>query len=915
MARSKTTIDDEEKSYGVVFLLAVGLLLAGAVWTVWDDNISRRPWKKYQTEFSAIQIDRARAEIAAEEKRLAGDAEYQKVLDDLAAAEKSLASGEDARRLAEIARARAEASTVVDEWEFNLRLKKSEIEEAWYEYEHAVLTGASKEGPKAHLDELERQKSEIDAALQQAEARRRQIDNEAAEIRSVASTLERKKQDLETERERRRQKLDQLVLRLGPFELPTIPKIQQVVLNEFDRNAFDQAVARVERCESCHAGIDKAGFRDVAHPFRTHPDRKRLLAKHPPQKFGCTPCHGGQGAAVNSVATAHGDVKFWEHKLRRDEMVQASCIQCHADLRLPHAATIARGEQLFEQLGCHGCHLVEGYGDLDRVGPYLRRIGAKLEPGWLVRWIENPHEFRARTKMPNFLFNREQAVSVASYLLHASREESDAWLADHAPPAGIDPDDAAQVARGKALADSLGCRGCHGFAPDEAPGTLGENKDIAPNLSEVAEKTGGRWLYHWLKDPRGYSPVSRMPSLRLSDEEAADLVAFLLTLGSSDPADAALRAALESEERSEQGAALVRKYGCAGCHDIPGMEEETRIGVELTTFGSKPLEELFFGNRTDVPHTWHDWTYNKLKTPRTYETERIEQVMPQFDLAEADIEALLIFLHSRLEERIPDEYRPEDLAREKVLVEGRRVVAKYNCVGCHVIEEQGGAILPRYEETPTMAPPILNGEGAKVQPNWLFGFLKRPITLRPWLEIRMPTFGLSDGETTKLVEYFLAQESVEVPYVHVDPASSSPEYIEAGRLLATEDYFNCFSCHQQGDRKPEGPREGWAPDLALARRRLHPEWIVQWLRNPQALQPGTKMPAFYDFSDEAPDGPDDVLGGDDAKQVEALRDYVLNIDGQAAAPAAAEPPVVEAAAQDAGVPVGPRGETAETVSN
>jgi len=65
----------------------------------------------------------------------------------------------------------------------------------------------------------------------------------------------------------------------------------------------------------------------------------------------------------------------------------------------------------------------------------------------------------------------------------------------------------------------------------------------------------------------------------------------------------------------------VRKYGCAGCHDIPGMEAESRIGVELSTFGSKTKEELFFGDRTDIRETWDEWTYNKLLTPRTYETK------------------------------------------------------------------------------------------------------------------------------------------------------------------------------------------------------------------------------------------------------------------------------------------------------
>jgi hypothetical protein len=87
--------------------------------------------------------------------------------------------------------------------------------------------------------------------------------------------------------------------------------------------------------------------------------------------------------------------------------------------------------------------------------------------------------------------------------------------------------------------------------------------------------------------------------------------------------------------------------------------------------------------------------------------------------------------------------------------------------------------------------------------------------------------------------------------------------------LMTKDYFNCFSCHQQGDKKPEGPQSGWAPDLALAHQRLNPEWILKWIENPSALQPGTKMPSFY------PGGPDDILGGKQDQQIRALRDYIF----------------------------------------
>ena len=60
------------------------------------------------------------------------------------------------------------------------------------------------------------------------------------------------------------------------------------------------------------------------------------------------------------------------------------------------------------------------------------------------------------------------------------------------------------------------------------------------------------------------------------------------------------------------------------------------------------------------------------------------------------------------------------------------------------------------EDNVSFAPPILTGEGAKVQPSWLFSFLKALVTLRPWLSVRMPTFHFTDPDATDLVHYFAA---------------------------------------------------------------------------------------------------------------------------------------------------------------
>jgi hypothetical protein len=102
---------------------------------------------------------------------------------------------------------------------------------------------------------------------------------------------------------------------------------------------------------------------------------------------------------------------------------------------------------------------------------------------------------------------------------------------------------------------------------------------------------------------------------------------------------------------------------------------------------------------------------------------------------------------------------------------------QYNCIGCHEIENRGGFIRKYYEQNPTLAPPILNGEGEKVQSNWLYGFLNQPVPIRPWLQVRMPTFGFSAVNANALVDYFTGLSKVQNPYVYFGMPGRCPKKI------------------------------------------------------------------------------------------------------------------------------------------
>ena len=891
MAERGIDQSEEKKSYGSIFLIGIALLVVFSFWAFWDDNITRRPWKGVQARFYRLDYTKAQAAYDEENKKLQADTAYQDLSKKLAAAQASLKSGEAGRKLASLEKQEVQATVRFKELDQEVKFIKSELEEAWYEYDHAVQQKRNPEPYLKHIKELDKEKEKLDPELEKARQKRDQIKEEIKKITSVVKDLEDQLAKLTAERDKWVRVMENDVFKIGPLTFYKIPKIQQVNMDEFDRNRFDQPIARVDRCQTCHMAINRPGFEKEPHPFRTHPRREVLLADsaHPPDRFGCTSCHDGQGVAVNSVQQAHGEVHYWEYPLLRGVKVQSSCTSCHLDVqRFNNTPLLTTGQILFEQVGCTGCHLVKGYENIPKIAPSLRKISAKVDPSWMVRWIENPHKFRPRTRMPNFDLKQEEAVAIAAYLWSASKEDGDKWKQEHSLPSGFREGDASEVAKGKNLVESIGCKGCHGFAEGEFSTALGTDKDLVPNLKDVASKVGPQWVYHWIKNPRGFSPDTRMPSLRLSDDEATAITSYLMTLGNKPEAIPGIEQQL-ANANLKRGESLIRKYGCFGCHDIKGMEKESRIGVELTTFGSKALEELFFGNRTDIKETWDDWTYNKLKTPRIYATERVEQVMPQFDLSDEDIKALRTLLAGFRERKVGKRYLANQGERVVEVVEGRRLMHQYNCIGCHEIEGRGGFIRKYYQENPTLAPPILNGEGEKVQSPWLYSFLQSPIPIRPWLKLRMPTFGFSDEHGDQLVSFFNGLSKVEIPFTYFDDKKIPPEYLDAARLLVSKDYFNCFSCHQQGEKKPEGPPEGWAPDLTLARQRLSPNWIIKWLHDPQKVQPGTKMPSFY------PGGPDNILSGKEDAQIESLRDYIMTLGhSSAAASPAPRPPAARA---------------------
>ena len=115
------------------------------------------------------------------------------------------------------------------------------------------------------------------------------------------------------------------------------------------------------------AGLGVARSKDA--PFASHPNPD-LLKYHPLEKFGCSPCHGGNGRALDSVERGHGRYEHWLWPLYYPENYDAGCQQCHAsDSRTELAPVLNTGKELYRDKGCIGCHKFQGFDNQDELLP------------------------------------------------------------------------------------------------------------------------------------------------------------------------------------------------------------------------------------------------------------------------------------------------------------------------------------------------------------------------------------------------------------------------------------------------------------------------------------------------------------------------------------------------------------------
>ena len=395
-------------------------------------------------------------------------------------------------------------------------------------------------------------------------------------------------------------------------------------------------------------------------------------------------------------------------------------------------ASAERGQWLFESRGCLACHSHEKFPDIKSTqGPDLSRMGAKLKTDkgrqWLYSWVREPHRYHSRTRMPDVFLD--------------SIEEKDAQN----KPTGKVTDPAADV-----TAFLLGVE--TDWAPQDVPSRTELTADEEQALGDLA--------LEWLAS----DAIPRKRAAEYLQTGIPEKLAPKLK------ADERLLVGINDGNRTDRQLEFVArrtigKYGCFGCHDIPGFEDAKPIGTALVDWGRKETSKLAFENihkflethginpetpehdgraggvsplseppenqGADAPrspqaeehgdahavshghldpgdekfsadesyyiqsinsHGRDGFLWQKLRYPRSfdYKTTRNKNYnerlrMPKFPFSDAEREAVATFVLGLVKEPPAAKYIYKPDARQQAIVDGRQVLDRFNCGGCHTL--------------------------------------------------------------------------------------------------------------------------------------------------------------------------------------------------------------------------------------
>jgi cytochrome c2 len=387
-----------------------------------------------------------------------------------------------------------------------------------------------------------------------------------------------------------------------------------------------------------------------------------------------------------------------------------------------------RGKVLFETRGCLACHehhdfprASEYRGPKEIVqGPELSAIAEKFDEKrnpkgrqWLYSWIKDPPRYNVRTLMPNLYLDpipaadgkfTDPAADIVEYLL-----------------------DPAHVERANAEAGEESSTPKHDHKPWQPVKEASEPVDSQALKDLVIQYLRESFRESQLEDYyRNGLPERMRGELKVAEQD------LVVPEGQQ----------LTDEQRLKYiGRKSISKFGCYGCHDVPGFEDAKPIGTGLADWGRKDPSRLAFEHITHYLEHGHGgshagaeahgqgekkeesvhahnaeapthkeempgfyrkavehghrsgFIFQKLREPRSYDYKKTENKkyndrlrMPEFPFDNEEREAVITFVLGLVAEPPTEKYLYKPNDQQRALIAGKQVLETFNCGGCHILE-------------------------------------------------------------------------------------------------------------------------------------------------------------------------------------------------------------------------------------
>lgn len=575
-----------------------------------------------------------------------------------------------------------------------------------------------------------------------------------------------------------------------------------------------------------------------------------------------------------------------------------------------------RGQRFFAEKGCAACHTHPGAAGINPdFGPELSQIQKKVrrnadDPNfsdWLYTWLREPTRYHSRTRMPDLFLEPEvrgeetidPAADITAFLLSA---EGDLSGYQRSEVSDESLDKLAAVYLKKTITENqlqellagdgrYPARQIGAIKGDEIELVhsghvleLGENGQVKVAFDRAVESisTGSKLV--WMSgdavgaqaDVSGYDPATGV--LTLSGVAEGVAVDNRFAVNGVVSLDMKMRYV---------GRKTISRYGCYGCHEIPGFDTARPIGAALQDWGRKDTSKLALehieewlhhhgepdgssthervidtmkkmragGMETDQfaseeemeqelaatfyydalsHHGRPGFIWQKLRQPRSYDYKKTETKgyderlrMPLFPFSEEEIEKISTFVLGLVANPPAEQYVYRPTGPDLDRVDGERLLRKYNCTSCHMLE------LPQIEFAANLDDLFATPIDDKIHPE-SFDLL---------MKLKPPRNGLSGGMKTVINE---DGESQTLPLVNFRGMLKDKLEEED---YPTEYYYELWETLAVAD-KTLLPKEAisftgdYLEKVTPARGGVYAEWLVEHLRENDAEAKGDKGKAW-----------------------------------------------------------------------